>query len=130
MGFEIIDGRNHGYPCIPEQRECGEALASPVCEFMFVPGKVGYPVITRLSETASGLSEELPEYIMTSFGEHVNGGYPWIGGLKAAVNVSESHLYFGNRHVKVLYYEGKAIETAYCSGIRVFDTYLTREKIV
>lgn len=130
MEFEVIDGRNNGYPCIHELREFGKALTAPVCEFMFVPDKSGYPVITRLPETASDLSGALPECMMTCFGEQINGGYPWISNLKAVVNVSDSLLFFGGRHVKGLYYEEKSIETAYCGGVRVFDTYLIREKII
>ena len=131
MGFEIIEGRNDGYPCIPELRECeSTALTYPVSEFMFTPGESGYPEIARLPEAETGFTGEQPEYIMMCFGEQVNGGYPWISGLKTAVRASYSYLYFGDRHAEKLYYEGKEIETAYCGGRKVFDTYLIREKIV
>lgn len=131
MGFEIIDGRNHGYPCIPELPELDKArLTAPVCQFMFVPGRSGYPMIAPVRESAAGISEPLPEYMMTCFGDEVNGGYPWIGDLKAVVNDSYSLLYFGDKRVKSMYCEGKAVKTAYCGGGKVFDTYQSRAKIV
>lgn len=131
MGFEIIDGRNDGYPCIPELRECDNTgLINPVCEFMFTPGESGYPAIARLPEAETGFTGEPPEYMMMCFGEKVNGGYPWISELKTAVSTSYSYLYFGGSHAERLYYEGKAVKTAYCGGRKVFDTYLIREKIV
>lgn len=131
MGFEIIDGRNHGYPCIPELAERDKAgLTVPVCQFMFVLGRSGYPVIAPIQESSAVISEPLPEYMMNCFREEVNGGYPWIGDLKAIVNGTVSFLYFGDRHVKSMYYEGKAVKTAYCGGSKVYDTYLSRAKIV
>ena len=131
MAFEIINGRNNGYPCIPELNERqSAALVSPVCEYMFKAGATGYPVVAGLSENTCGISVPYPETLMICFGKDVNDGYPWIRNIKALRSVTESSLFFEGRRAERLYFNGNICETAFCNGKKVFDTFISREKIV
>lgn len=131
MTFKIIEGRNQGYPCIPELSERDDAkLVAPVCMYMFTTGESGYPVIAPVPDAVPELTSPLPEYMMICFGEKVNSGLPWIGGLKAAVQISDSSLYFSDKQIRGMYFGEQALELAYCNGAKVFETYYVRMKIV
>ncbi len=131
MAFEIIKGRNHGYPCIPELNEIeSAAFVYPVNEFMLT-GRIGrYPVIEKLPEVTAEFSVPFPECMMICFGESVNGGFPWIRGLKAIISKTESTLWYNGRRVHRMYFNEKPCKTAYCNGLRVFDTFSERTEIV
>ena len=131
MAFEIISGRNQGYPCVPELNERESAkLVSPVNEFMLFGGNGSYPVVVQLPEISGKLSAPLPEYMMMCFGENVNGGLPWIKKLKAVRNKTESALCYNGRNVRQMYFNENLCKTAYCNGLRVFDTFFERTEIV
>lgn len=131
MTFEIYEGRNQGYPCIPELAELdGAEPVSPVCRMMFSTNGSGYPVISAVPDVDAKLIKPLPEYMTICFGDRANDGYPWISELKAIVRRSESSLYFGDKKAERLYFNGKEIETAFCNDEKVFEIYSDREKIV
>ncbi len=131
MKFEIIKGRNEGYPCIPELNERESAgFIQPVCEYLFSSGSEGYPVIADVPESSTGFTGTLPECMMMCFGEKVNGGYPWIRNISSLRSITESSLYYGGKKIQGMYYNGKHCGTAFCNGGTVFDTYSVREKIV
>ncbi len=130
MGFDIVEGRNHGYPCIPELKERDDiGMVSPVCRFMFI-AESSYPSIFSIPEALPEMVKPVPEFMMRCFGESVNGGLPWIEELKAVRKNVFSSLYFGSRQVKGLYFGENALKSAYCSEAKVFDTYYERGKIV
>ncbi len=131
MKFEIITGRNQGYPCIPELNERESAgFIQPVCKYLFSSGREGYPVIADVPESSTGFAGTLPECLMMCFGANVNNGYLWIRNISALRSVTESSLYYGGRKVQGMYYNEKPCGTAFCNGGTVFDTYSVREKIV
>lgn len=131
MVFEIIKGRNQGYPCIPELNECESAkLISPVNEYMFFAGSGEYPVIVQVPAASAKLEAPFPEYMMTCFGENVNGGFLWLGRLKAIRNRTESELYNNGRKIRRMYFNENSCKTAYCNGLRVFETFCERTEIV
>jgi len=131
MAFEIIKGRNQGYPCIPELNERESAdLVGTVNEYMFFAESGRYPVIAQLSVASAKLEAPFPEYMMTCFGENVNDGFPWLGRLKAIRKRTESSLCYNGRNIRRMYFNEKICKTAYCNGLRVFDTFSERTEIV
>ena len=84
--MQIIDGRNDGYPCIPE-----------------LPEITGYAVMTA----------PYPEFFMYLEGADVNGGYPTLRVLpdkhlffsrSYTRNSGASELYFGEIPITAAYY--------------------------
>ncbi len=130
MGFDIINGRNHGYPCIPELNERDDiGLEYPVCQFMFI-AEGGYPSIFSMPEALTSMVKPVPKFMMRCFGKLINGGLPWIEELKEVRKNSFSSLYFGSRQVKGLNFGEQELKSAYCSGTKVFGEYYDRGKIV
>ena len=100
--FEMIEGRNNGYPVIKVVRD----------------------------DIDTGLKAPLPLCMMICFGKNVNGGLPWIKRLRAVRKITDSSLYFKDKKAESLYFDNKDIETAYCNNKKVFDKYYVREYIV
>lgn len=100
--FEMIEGKNNGYPVIKEVRDDIDAR----------------------------LKAPLPSCMMICFGENINGGLPWIKRLQAVRKKTDSSLYFNDKKAERLYFDNKTIETAFCNDKKVFDIYYIREYIV
>lgn len=131
MRFEIYEGRNQGYPYIPELSERDSAgLISPVSRTILIADGSGYPMIAGMPAATVELIKPLPGNIMICCGDDVNGGLPWISRLKAIITVTESSLYFGDKKVTGLYLGEKEIKTAFCNNKKVFDIYFDRKIIV
>lgn len=128
--FMLAAGEN-GYLCISEMEERDSAeLTEPLCQFMFVAGENGYPVIASMPEVSPKLVPPFPDYMMMCFGETINGGLPWIRAIKAIEKVFFSSLYFEDKQVQRIYFEGQDLTAAYCNGCKVFDKHYDRMKIV
>lgn len=129
--FEIIPGKNNGYPFIKGLRDDVTAgLTQPLCRGIFRGKKGEYLTIPFSRNFDAALKAPLPLCMMICFGENVNGGLPWIKRLRAVRKITDSSLYFKDKKAESLYFDNKDIETAYCNNKKVFDKYYVREYIV
>ena len=132
MSFEIIEGRNGGYPCIPQLSErSSTGLTPPCCQYMMqvsVEGK--YPAVQDVPEITSIMTNPFPENMMSCYGPEVNSGYPWLALLETIVQATFSRLRTNGRTASALWYNGQEIKKAYSKEQKVYEIYYLKRRIV
>lgn len=135
MSIVFIEGRNSGYPCIAKLMDFpSAALTLPFPEYLlkFEQGKNNdYPHISRIPKIPRqmALLPPYPDFLMYCLGEAFNDGYPCILKLENIERRMFSNVYFGNFKAEELFMGGRAVESAYCNGQRVYGMiYVTKSE--
>ena len=122
MSFEIIIGRNNGYPCIPELDEFVSAERKPpYSDFMLLVEENNYPMIKELAlkKTSAERTAPYPDFMFRCV-PHLNDGYPYLLKLGTLTEDVQSSLFSGEKKVINIFAGDREIKSAYCRGEAVF----------
>ena len=132
MSLYIIDGRNDGYPCVPEISELPETgLVPPIPSgtlFVSPYKNNGYPSVNKLGSLPEKINLIYPytRISMRILGNGFNSGYPCIPALEKAVIKMDSKLKFGTLPVIGMYLGNEMIKNAFCGETPVYKVYWDR----
>lgn len=131
MSFYLSDGKNSGYPRIAELADFPDISFKKPCgkNFFVCDGNSnnGYPSFMCMGKFPDkSMKMPYPHGVMMCKGVDYNNGYPFIPEISGVGLKSESSLYFGEKPVCNMYYNGQYITRAYCNGQRVFSIEYVR----
>lgn len=127
MGMLITAGFNGGYPYVQGLPEAQHYPDTPpyfqFCMRCSPDVNRGYPFLAQLPPM--GIRADMPpypEYIMRCIGEDFNSGYPLIMQLHGIQAVKFSDLYFADKRVYDMNFEGRYVFEGICNGQKVYGT--------
>ncbi|MDE5583399.1 MAG: hypothetical protein K2J08_06820 [Ruminococcus sp.] len=126
MSFCIEDGKNGGYPRIAELAEFPDISFKKPYGINFLVcdenRNNGYPSMMCMGKFPDKhMNVPYPHGSFICKGEDFNNGYPFIPEITGVGIKCESSLFYGEKPVHEIYYNGQYITTAYCNGQKVFN---------
>lgn len=127
MGQIIISGRCGGYPTkeeLPDLFGIPDRIPPYPKAMMRAVGSEnkGYPTVTLLP-ALSAVPDRIPPYPMTMLRciSSVNDGFPCIISMANVKRTVASQLYFADKKITDLYWNGQQISSAYCGNKKVYE---------
>lgn len=126
MSLYILSGRNNGYPCVPELQDIPDTdMKKPYNSNCFISGdniNDGYPSLMCFKNIPqTDMKVPYPHGAFMCLGDDFNDGYPFIPEITNVRLRTYSSLYFGEKPVSELYFNGEYITKAYCNEQKVFN---------
>ena len=81
----------------------------------------GYPCIDGLPDMPSANMKKTYPYGYMLCTKNKNNGYPYIREINSVSLEKFSNLYFGEKNITEMYYNGNFISHAYCNDKEVFS---------
>lgn len=131
MGQIIISGRCGGYPTkeeLPDLFGIPDRISPYPKAMMRTVGakNKGYPTAALLPDL-SAVPDRIPPYptAMLRCIKGVNDGFPCIVSMTNVQRTVSSQLYFADKKITDLYWNGQQISSAYCGNKKVYEAEYT-----
>lgn len=125
MSMTIIQGKNNGYPCIPELTDNFAVIHTPpFWEFSMKLSPYlnnGYPVMLQIPvpKRKTAMKPLFPDFYMHCLGSNFNNGYPCILKLENITRSPFVNIFFGKSKAHRLFFGTGEISSAFCNGQKI-----------